>query len=116
MNRVLNTVIVDFFKGCQSEYTNHQKMTEQDEKELISTKELNHKPCPSDVKMQILIQCTVCQSNLQSNFRLASYILKYFVTLIFSLFYHGLRDTSELVTLLDRRDVLRRESANQMKP
>ena len=44
-------------------------MKEQDGKELIPTKEVNH--CSSeDVKIQMLSQCTVCQNHLQSNFRL----------------------------------------------
>ena len=56
VNSFLN-IIVYFFKGClvKSEYTKHQRITKQDGKELISTVELNHRPCPSeDVKMQIL--------------------------------------------------------------
>ena len=57
VNSFLNIVIVYFFKGClvKSEYTKHQPITKQDGKELISTVELNHQPCPSeDVRMQIL--------------------------------------------------------------
>ena len=49
--------------------------------------------CPSeDVKKgEILSQCKVCQSHFESNFRLVSHILKYFlVTLrICSIFYDG---------------------------
>ena len=48
--------------------------------------------CPSEeVKGEILSQGKVCQSHLQSNFRLVSHILKYFlVTLrICTLFYDG---------------------------
>ena len=50
---------------------------------------------PEDVKY--LSQSTVCQSQLQSNFRLVSNILRYFVT-IFFLFYDGSLDMSELIT------------------
>ena len=105
VNSFLNIVI--FFKGCQvkSEHTNHQPMTEQDGKELLSTKD-HHQPCPwEDVMMQIQSQCTVC--HLQSNFCLVSNILKYFATSTFSLSYDGWRDTSVFVTCWT-------ESSNQM--
>ena len=45
-----------------------------------------------------ITMCTVCKSHLQSNFYLASNVLKYFVAIIFSLRYDSRLDMSELVT------------------